>query len=391
MKRIYLDYAASTPLDTRVKEAMDPFWNESFANPSSIHKEGAAARMSIEQARTQVAQFLNAYTSEIVFTSSATEANTLVVRGVFEAVAQKNKNFSFEGLHFVTSAIEHQSVREATQYVQAFGGEVSVIPVDKEGRINVKELESSLRTNTLLVSCMLVNSEIGVVQPIEEISRIIKQHNEKNKNNSQSFSTLFHSDAAQAGLFIPMDVRSLGVDFLTIDAHKMYGPKGIAALYVKKGIHLYSLFLGSKSKKNMPSGTPAVPLIVGLGKTVEIISQERKVYEPKIRDLRDYFIYELEKRFPNVRINGSKSHRIAHNISVTFSGVNHEFLQIQLDEKGVSCATKSACLESGDEGSYVISAITEDQEKDALRFTLGKETTKEEIDTVIKTLHILLT
>ena len=389
-KRLYLDFSASTPVDERVLVAMEPFWREQYANALSNHFDGHKIERVIKEAGGVVAQSIGAKQKEIHFTSGGTESNTWALKGVVEFVEEYNKDA--KGLHVIIGAIEHSSVGGFINYANKKGIEVSVVGVNAEGIINVDEIKSALRPETVLVSVLYVNNEIGTIQPIREIAEIIKSHR-KNENNfilpNLDFRfPAFHSDASQGFLYLDTNVNDLGVDLLTLDGHKMYGPKGVGVLYIRDGLLLSPMFFSVDSTENKRYGTPPTPLIVGFGKAVEIADNDREEYSQFVSGLRDYTINRLVSEFPELVINGSRAKRLASNISFSFPTQNHEYLAILLDEKRIDVSTKSACRSLGN-ASHVIRALKGGNDS-AIRVSLGKETSKEEMDYFIDTLVSIL-
>lgn len=375
-ERIYLDYAASTPADLEVLSAMEPYWRESFANPWSAHREGRTLREKLEEWRTRIGKSIGIKgrvdERNLVFTSSGTESNSLALRGVIDSAHARG----VKRPHVVLSAIEHASVAELVRQHEELGIDVDVLPVNEEGIVVARDLRELLREETVLVSVMLVNSEIGTIQPLKDIAREIRVYKKEHAGGSH---ILLHSDASQALAWMSVDVEELGVDLLSVDAHKMYGPKGVAALYVSRDVDIMPLFIGSEGGQYYRPGTPAMPLIAGFTKALEIAERDRGQYTDKVKRLRDTLLEKLQNSIEGVRVNGSMDERVCNNLSVSIEGVNHDFLQTILDERGVAVASKSACLEMGGEGSAVLAALG-GKERNALRITLGKETTQDELD-----------
>lgn len=375
MRRIYLDYAASTPLDSRVKKAMEPFWDKHFGNPGGIYQEGVYAKKVLEESRNSVAELLGARSEEIIFTSGGTESNNLAIIGFFNYLEEKNL---LKGSHIITSAIEHPSVLEVFKKYERKGLEVSFAPVDNEGVLDLKSFKKLLKKNTIFVSIMYVNNEIGTIQPLKEVSKILKEFNSE---------IVFHSDASQGPLFLDVDVNNLGVDLMSLDGQKVYGPKGIGVLYIKKGINLSPVIIGGSQERGLRPGTENIPLIVGLVSALKIVDKEREEVQKKTLELREYFLDKLLK-IPGVKLNGSRKNRIANNINVSIKGQDSEYLVVILDSKGIACATKSACIRDREVGSYVVQALN--GEGNGLRFSLGRETTKEDLDKTFDALSEIL-
>ncbi len=362
MKPIYLDYAATTPVDPKVLKEMLPYLKEECGNPSSIHNFGQKAQMAVDKARERVAGFLSCSPSEIVFTGSATEANNLAIFGISPS-------------HIITTKIEHHAVFEPCEALEKEGVEVTYLPVGKEGIVKVSDVEKAIKENTVLVSVMYANNEIGSIQPIAEIGKLLK--------NSK---ILFHTDAVQAVNYLDCDVQKLGVDLLTLSAHKIYGPKGIGALYIKKGTSIRPLIYGGNQEHGMRSGTENVAGIVGLGTAISQIPNIPNI--PKTQELRDKLIDSILEKIPNSKLNGSREYRLANNVNVTFEGAEGESMVIALDQEGIAASTGSACSTRSLEPSHVLLALglTPEQAHGSLRLTLGRYTTKQEIDYVLKIL-----
>lgn len=385
MSRIYLDYAATTPVDSKVFEAMRPYFAEEFGNPSSIHSFGQAAQRAIDSARQKIADFLGCLSQEIIFIGSATEANNLAIFGIVENV---HKQFPDLKPHIITSAIEHESVLGPIKYLEKNKRtSVTYLPVDKNGVVSIEALEKSLTENTVLVSVMYANNEIGTIQPIAGIAKIIKEHNLKLSVVSCQSSVVFHTDAAQAALYLPMNVSDLGVDMLTLSGHKIYGPKGIGALYLKKGTLLSPLIVGASQEYGKRAGTENVPYIVGLGEAVaDIENSSEKIQE--IKKLRDYFIQSVLKEISRAEVNGAMTDRLPNNANIRFDGVSSADLVLLLDQEGIAVSAGSACESKAQTDSHTLKALglSAAQVRSSVRFSLGKQTTKEDIDYTISVL-----
>ena len=378
MKRVYLDYASTTPLDPRVKESMEPFWSDIFANAGSRHQSGFSARGAVDDSRNKIAGLLQVRPEEIIFTSGGTESNNLAIIGLLNYLEER-KNLS--DAHVVVSTIEHPSVLEIIERYKSKGLKVDLLNVGSDGLVNIAHLKEVVKENTVLVSVMYVNSEIGTIQPLREISNIIKK---KNPN------IFLHTDASQAPLYLKINPESLGVDMMSLDAQKIYGPKGVGILYKKNSIKISPVFWGGSQEGGLRPGTENTPLIVGMAKALTLALEGREENSKRVLELRDYFIDKLLVFGRAISLNGSRGNRIANNINITVLGENSEMLFIKLDKKGISCATKSACLNDKSEGSYVLEALGHKQ-KDGLRFSLGLETTKEEIDFTLNIIKEILT
>jgi cysteine desulfurase len=361
---IYLDYNATTPIDKEVAEAMLPYIYGNYGNPSSTHELGSAAKEAVKTARGQVAELINCSPEEIIFTSGGSESNNMVIKGVYQTF--KNK-----GNHIITSQIEHPAVLNPCDYLQKSGCEISYLPVDQFGVVNISKLESMITDKTILVTIMHSNNETGSLQPIEEISQICRKHN-----------VLFHTDASQSLGKVPIDVAALGVDFLTIAGHKLYAPKGIGALYIKKGVEIEPLIHGAGHESGRRAGTENIIFDVALGKACEIA--KGKLISDEVKVLTDYFYNQLkEKLGDNIQLNGHPEKRLPNTLNISFLGRNgHEVLG---GLSNVAASTGSACHSGNTAISPVLKAMGVDEEagRGAVRFSLGRYTTKDEIDRVI--------
>jgi cysteine desulfurase len=379
MKKIYLDYAATTPVDEEVLREMMPYFSDKFGNPSSIHTFGQEAMEGVDKARQQVADFLGCSASEIIFTSGATESNNMAIKGIIKASQIKNP-------HIITSSIEHHCVLNSGKVVQKEGSETTFLKVDKDGLINPEDVKKSIKENTILVSIMYANNEVGTIEPIAEIGKTIKEINIE-REKSKLPKIYFHTDAVQAANYFDCDVNKLCVDLLSLSGHKIYGPKGVGILYIRRGTKIKSIQQGGEQEYNLRAGTHNVPGIVGMGKAVSLILIHRKKME-EIKKLRDHLIDEVLKNIPNTKLNGSRKFRLPHNANFSFIGVEGESILMLLDQEGIAVSTGSACSSASLEPSHVLSAmgIPPEIAHASVRFTLGKDTTKEEIDFVLKVL-----
>lgn len=381
MKQIYLDNAATTSVDPEILSVMLPYFSEKFGNPMSIHSFGQEAMEAVEKARRQLAEFLNADPSEIIFTSGATESNNFAIKG---AIKKYNENgfCSRTAPHIIISSIEHHSVLDTCKFLEKSGrAEITYLPVNKDGIVEIEDIEKALRPNTILISIMYVNNEIGTVQPIEEIGELIRDYNSQLPDAASRI--LFHTDATQAVNYFSCDVKRLNSDMLSLSGHKIYGPKGIGALYIRKGTAIRRTQDGGDQEFRMRAGTHNVPGIVGLGKAIELISKNND--SEKIEELRDYCIEKVLERIPDSYLNGSKEKRSPNNINFRFDNVEGESLIMSLDMEGIAASTGSACSSGDLKPSYVLLSIglKPEQAHGSLRLTLGKDTTKEEMDHVI--------
>ena len=362
MKIIYFDNAATTQVDGEVARAMSQFFSEKYGNPSSLHSLGRESREAIENSRKKIAEFLNCGPEEIIFTSGGTESNNLAIKGI--ALASNKK-------HIITSKIEHPAVLETCRELERRGDKVDYISVDKEGIVSLEELKKKINSETMLVSVMHVNNEIGTIQPIEEIGKICKEK-----------KVLFHTDAVQGFGKIKIDVKKMNIDLLSASGHKINAPKGIGFLYVRKGIKIKPVLNGGGQEKGLRSGTENVPGIVAFGKACEIAGKRIKnKEEAKIEKLRDRLISEILK-IPGTRLNGSREKRIFNNVNVSFENIEGEALLLLLDKEGICASTGSACSSHSLEPSHVLKAIglSDLQAHGSLRLTLGFNNNEKEID-----------
>ncbi|HEV2176704.1 MAG TPA: cysteine desulfurase family protein [Terriglobia bacterium] len=372
MRRVYLDHNSTTPLTPEVFEAMKPYLAESYGNASSIHWYGQRARDGVEAARERVAALINASPAEIVFTSGGTESDNTALFGAVEAARPRSPS----GVkHLVTTAIEHHAVLNAAQALERRGVSVTYVPPDATGVVSPGDVERALRPETVLISVMHANNELGTIQPVEEIGRVARQHD-----------IVFHTDAVQSAGKIPLDVERLGVDLLSLSAHKLYGPKGVGALYVRKGTRLAPLMYGGHHERDRRPGTENVPGSVGLGKAAEMAGAylgDRLVEESvAVARLRDRLESGILERVPRVHINGVPSRRQPNTTNLRFEHVDGEAFVIALDLAGVACSTGAACSSGSIEPSHVLSAIglSQPQARSSVRFSLGRFTTEADVD-----------
>jgi cysteine desulfurase len=380
MQKVYLDYAAATPLDARVKKAMEPFWDKEFGNPHSIHIMGVTAKKAVEESRKNMARFLGAKEKEIVFTGGGTEANNLGVLGTAKALKEK---FKLKKPHIITTSFEHPSILEPFEYLKKEGFNITYVPIQKNGVVNPAEVQKNLQKETVMVSIMCVNNEIGTIQPIREIGKVIKEFRGKHKKKYP----YFHTDASQAPRFMSLNVTTLGVDLLTIDAAKIYGPKGVGALYIKNGTFIAPLAWGGGQEGLLRPGTENIPAIVGLGEAILLCGRLRGSDENKLSKLKTIFLNFLES-IPCAHINGDQKKTVSGILNVGFKGLDGEELLIGLEGCGVLVTTSSACSVGGDDPSHVLLAIgrTKKEAKSAIRFSLGRETTKKDLEYVLKSI-----
>jgi cysteine desulfurase len=372
MKKVYLDYNATTPVDPRVLEAMVPFMKEKFGNPSSIHSFGRAGKAALDDSREQVAELLGAHPREIVFTSGGSESNNFAIKGVALGLREK-------GNHLITTQVEHASVLETFRFLESQGFHVTYLGVDKYGLIDLEELRGAITDSTILVSIMFANNETGVIMPIREIAEIVKEK-----------GVILHTDAIQAAGKIDINMRDLPIDLLSLSSHKLYGPKGVGALFIRDGIKLSTLIHGGGQEKGRRSGTENVAGIVGLGKACEIIREdiECSIQDTGIKKLRDGLYNEILKRISGVRLNGHPEKRLSNTLNLSFEGIEGESLVMNLDIEGIAVSTGSACSEGNVEPSHVLLAmgLSKELAVSSLRFSLGRFTEKGDIDRVIEVL-----
>jgi len=380
LKPIYFDHAATTPLALEVFDAMEPYLFESFGNPSSIYTLAQEAREAVDRARDIVADVLNAKSSEIVFTSGGTESDNAAVKGT--AFALRNV-----GNHIVTTSIEHHAVLHSCQQLEQMGFDVTYLPVDEFGKVSLKDIEEAITKKTILVSIILANNEIGTIQPIPEMSKLIKE-----KASLYNQTIAFHTDAVQAVGYLDLNVQTLGVDLLSISAHKFHGPKGVGALYIRRGVPFEPQQAGGGQERERRSGTQNVPGIVGLGAALELAESRRHMAIAHCTGLRDRLIKELTTSISGTKLNGHKVDRLANNVNVSFDGVEGEPILIGLDFAGIFGSSGSACSSASLEPSHVLLAIglTAQQARGSLRLTLGINNSVEEVDKVIDVLRGLV-
>lgn len=379
MKNIYLDHASTTPTDPEVVSAMQPYWNEQFGNPSSLYRLGQVAKNAVDGARQTVANILNATNDEIIFTGGGTMSINLAIKGVMEAYG-KNPG------HFITTTIEHHAVLHSADTLKRQGHEVSILPVDEYGQINLKDLESAIQDNTVLISIMMANNEIGTIQDIQKIGAKIEKINKARAKQNLN-QIYFHTDACQAAGTLDLDVKKLHVDLLTLNGSKIYGPKGIGVLYIKRGTKIRPLIDGGGQEKNLNSGTENVPAIVGLAKALEMANKNKIKENKRQTALRDWAIKEILK-IPKTRLNGHAKNRLPNNINISILDIEGEAMLLYLDEVGIQASTGSACTSTTLDPSHVIRALGCPYEAahGSMRFTLGKNTTKKDLEYLVKQL-----
>ncbi len=376
MRKVYLDHSATTPVDERIVQAMLPYLTGKFGNASSVHGFGQDARAAVDSARRQVAALIGARANEIVFTSGGTEANNLAIAGLCEA-AQPH------GRHIITSAIEHPSVRGSIEALEKNGWQVTRLPVFENGIVAFEDLRSAMRPDTVLVSIMAANNEIGTIQPIAEIGALVRAERERGHRN-----LWFHTDAVQAAGRVPIDVETLNCDLLSLSGHKIYAPKGIGALYIRRGVRLRPQQVGGHQERERRAGTESVPNIVAFGLAAELAAREMNDRNALTRHLRDRFEKEVTERIDNIVFNGDRDQRLSHLSNISFRFIEGEGLLIHLDMQGVAVSTGSACSSGTLEPSPVIRALGRNEElaRGAIRFSFGKDNRDDDVDYAIDAL-----
>lgn len=376
IRKVYLDNSATTPVDARVVAAMLPYLTEKFGNASSVHFFGQEARSAVDRARREIASLISARASEVVLLSGGTEANNLAVRGLCEAVEA-------HGRHIITSEIEHPSLRGACEAMERRGWRVTRLPVYDDGIVRVEDVRASLRDDTVLISVMLANNEIGTVQPIKEIGVLV--HEERARATRHLY---LHTDAVQAAGRVPVDVEALGCDLLSLSAHKIYAPKGAGALFIRRGVRLVSQSVGGHQERERRAGTEAVANLVAFGEAARLARLELEERARHVRKLRDRFEAEVSERVPDIVFNGNRDARLPHISNISFRFIEGEGLLINLDLQGVAVSTGSACSSGSLEPSPVIRALGRNDElaRGSIRFSFGKDNTDEDVDYVLEVL-----
>lgn len=369
-RKVYMDNAATTRVKMEVIEEMNKYLNTSYGNPSSIYVLGQTSRKAINKSRNTIASFLNANNDEIFFTSCGTESDNWAVKGV--AYANRKK-----GNHIITTKIEHHAILHTCEYLQKQGFEVTYLDVDEYGIVNLEQLKDSIKDETILISIMYANNEIGTIQPIEEIGKIAKEN-----------GIIFHTDAVQALGSVKIDVKKLNIDLLSMSAHKIYGPKGIGALYIKKGIKIDNFMHGGAQESKKRAGTESIHNIVGFGKAVELVAKNFDEHISKLALLRDKMIKEISERIADVKLNGHETKRLPNNVNFSFNFIEGESLLLYLDMEGISASSGSACTSGSLDPSHVLMSIglKHEMAHGSLRFSLGDFNSEEDVDYVIEKL-----
>lgn len=371
MRKVYLDHSATTPVDPEVAQLMMTYYTEKYGNPSSVHGFGREAKEALEKAREQVAALIGAQPTEITFTSGGTEADNLAILGTAEAQRKKGK-------HIITSAVEHHAVLETCEFLEKNGFDLTVIPVNDEGLLNPQDIANAIRPDTILITIMHANNEVGTIQPIAEIGKIARDK-----------GVTFHVDAVQSLGKIPIDVKEMNIDLLTISSHKIYGPKGVGSLFIRKGVRIVPLVHGGGQEKKRRSGTENTPGIIGFGKACELAGQRMTEEEEKLVVLREQLMNGILERIPYVKVNGPRGdNRLPNNVNVSIRYVEGEALLLSLDMMGIAASSGSACTSGSLDPSHVLLAMGLPHEiaHGSLRFSLGRQNTPEDIDYVLEQL-----
>lgn len=375
MKRIYLDYAATTPVLPEVIEEMAPFWSEKFGNPSSLHNFGREARIAVEESRKKVAEILNCESEEIIFTGTTTTSDNLAILGVIGNLWDIK-----EKTHLITTQIEHHAVLDTFKYLEKNGFLVTYLPVDKYGTVDLSALEKAIRPETVLVSVMYANNEVGTIEPITEIAAKLQSFKEA--------KIYFHTDAAAVAEYLDLDVKKLGVDLMTLGSHKFGGPKGVGILYIKKGTEIFPITHGGHHENGLWPGTEPTPLIVGMAKALEISQKSKIKNQNQVTGLRDKLIKGVLEKVPDCYLTGHPEERLPDIASFVFKGVEGEAILLRLDAEGIAVSSGSACTSGDLKPSHVLLAmgIPQEEAHGSIRFSLGRNTTEEEINYVLEVL-----
>lgn len=374
MRNVYLDYSATTPVKEEVLKEMIPYFTEKFGNPSSLYDKGLEAKAAVDHAREQLAALINADPKEIYFTAGGTEADNWSLMGIADKLKDK-------GNHIITTKIEHHAILHSCEFLEKHGYEVTYLGIDKNGRISLEELENAITDKTILISVMMVNNEIGTVQPIKEIGKIAKAH-----------KIIFHTDAVQALGNVPIDVKDMGIDLMSMSSHKIYGPKGEGALFMRKGLRISNYIHGGAQENSKRAGTENLTGIVGFGKAAELARINFDKHVQHCSELRNYLVDRILKEIPDTQLNGTMEGRHPGNANITFKFIEGESILLLLNQFGISVSTGSACSSKSLEPSHVLVALGVPVEMihGTVRFTVGDFTTKEDIDYVIEKLKIIV-
>lgn len=375
MRQVYMDYSATTPVKKEVLDAMLPYFTENFGNPSSIYTRGLESKDAINAARAQVADLINAMPAEVFFTAGGTESDNWAVLGVADAMKDK-------GNHIITTKIEHHAMLHSCEFLEKRGYEVTYLGIGPDGRVSLEELEAAITDKTILISVMMVNNEIGTVQPIKEIGEIAKK-----------YGITFHTDAVQALGNVEIDVKDMNIDLMSMSSHKIYGPKGIGGMYIRRGVKISNYLHGGAQENKRRAGTENLPGIVGFGKAAELAKANFEEHVKHCSTLRNYLVEQVLATIPDTAVNGTMEYRHPGNANITFEYIEGEAMLLMLDSMGISVSTGSACSSTSLVPSHVLSALGIPVEKihGTLRFTVGDFTTKEDIDYVVETLAKIVT
>ena len=374
MRNVYLDYSATTPVKEEVLKEMIPYFTEKFGNPSSLYDMGLESKEAVDKARQQVAALINADPSEIYFTAGGTEADNWAVFGTAE-------KFRAKGNHIITTKVEHHAMLHSCAYLEKEGYDVTYLDIDKDGRVDLKQLEDAITDKTILISIMLVNNEIGTIEPVKEAAAIAKKH-----------KILFHTDAVQALGNVPIDVKDMGIDMMSMSSHKIYGPKGIGALFIRKGVRIDNYMHGGDQENNRRAGTENLAGIVGFGKAAELAKENFDAHVKHSSQMRDYLKDRILSEIPDTFVNGTMDGRHPGNLNVTFEYIEGESILLLLNQFGISVSTGSACSSKSLEPSHVLAAlgVPDEMIHGTVRFTVGDMTTKEDIDYVVDNLKTVV-
>ena len=374
MRNVYLDYSATTPVKEEVLKEMIPYFTEKFGNPSSLYDMGLESKEAVDKARQQVAALINADPSEIYFTAGGTEADNWAVFGTAE-------KFRAKGNHIITTKVEHHAMLHSCAYLEKEGYDVTYLDIDKDGRVDLKQLENAITDKTILISIMLVNNEIGTIEPVKEAAAIAKKH-----------KILFHTDAVQALGNVPIDVKDMGIDMMSMSSHKIYGPKGIGALFIRKGVRIDNYMHGGAQENNRRAGTENLAGIVGFGKAAQLAKENFDAHVKHSSQMRDYLKDRILSEIPDTFVNGTMDGRHPGNLNVTFEYIEGESILLLLNQFGISVSTGSACSSKSLEPSHVLAAlgVPDEMIHGTVRFTVGDMTTKEDIDYVVDNLKTVV-
>ncbi len=376
-REIYLDHAATTYCDPEVVKAMLPYFTEIYGNPSSLYQKGREANGALNDSRRLVSKLINALPENIIFTGGGSESNNLAIYGVIKAYESKGK-------HIITSAIEHHAILHPFEDLEKNGWEVTYLKVNKQGFVNVDDLVKAIRPDTILISIMYANNEVGTIEPIADIGREILKYRKENN----SLHPFFHTDACQAAGYLNLDVEKLHVDLMTINGSKIYGPKGVGMLFARRGLRLKPLIVGGGQERHLRAGTENVPAIVGFAKAFELVQTQLDIESVRVGELASYLWKELQNKIPNLKLNGPElgKKRLPNNLNITFFGIEGEALLLYLDEYGIMCSTGSACTSESLNPSHVLLAmgLSYEESHGSLRFTFGHCNTKKDVDYIMK-------